>query len=264
MPQHQPRVRRAAPINSLPANASFAPARPASGPDGVPDRPAPVLHSFSALPLSRPGAPLQPDLIQRKPDLIQRKPDLIQRDEADDPNANMSVMPDPSSLVCSPDRTDPAPAEAAAPTSPIGPALASSSSHDAGGDAGFSVPQLSTPVNDALGVGLGIAGLVPGPIGTAATLAGGAQSATQGPTDPSDPHYAGDKFAQDLGLATAAGSLLGVEAAGPIGLVGAGGMAVGHGAEWLGDKMIEEGMQNNPGQFGPDPLDQLSSGQQGY
>lgn len=253
MPQHQPRIRCAAPTNSLPTNTSFTPARPASGPDGIADRSAPVLHSFSALTLSRPGAPLQ------------RKPDLIQRDETDDPNANMSVTPDPSSLVCSPDRPDPAPADAAVPDAAAPPAAAPAGSQsDAGGDGGFSVPQLSTPVNDALGVGLGIAGLVPGPIGTAATLAGGAQSATQGPTDPNDPHYAGDKFAQDLGLATAAGSLLGIEAAGPIGLVGAGGMAVGHGAEWLGDKMIEEGMQNNPGQFGPDPLDQLNNGQQGY
>ena len=117
------------------------------------------------------------------------------------------------------------------------------------------IPQLSTPANDALGVGLGVGGMLPGPLGKLFTLLGGAQSATQGPTDPSDPHYAGDKFSQNLGLATTAGSLLGVEAAGPLGLVGAGGMALGHGAEWLGDKMIEGGIEKNPGQFGPDPFD---------
>lgn len=31
----------------------------------------------------------------------------------------------------------------------------------------------------------------------------------------------------------------------------------------VGEKMIEGGIDNNPGQFGPDPMDSLNSGQ-GY
>jgi hypothetical protein len=32
---------------------------------------------------------------------------------------------------------------------------------------------------------------------------------------------------------------------------------LGHGAQALGNSMIEGGAQSNPGQFGPDPMDNM-------
>jgi hypothetical protein len=119
------------------------------------------------------------------------------------------------------------------------------------------VPQLSTPVNDAIGVGLGICGMVPGAVGAACTEAGAFQSVTQAPTDKNDPQYKNDSLATGLSLGLAGASTLGLEAAGPLGLVASAGMAIGHGAQALGNGMIEGGIQNNPGQFGPNPLDSM-------
>ena len=130
------------------------------------------------------------------------------------------------------------------------------------------IPTLSTPVNDALGIALGIGGMMPGPLGPIATGLGGLQSATQGPT-PGDPGYDADKALQIGGLGSAAAGLGlfgegAALAAGPIGLGLAGAGAAAHFIPQLFQKMIEGGQESNPGQFGPDPMDALSNGQQGY
>ena len=144
----------------------------------------------------------------------------------------------------------------------------------------MSIPQLSTPVNDALGLGLGAAGMIPGPIGTAATLAGGIQSATQQPT-PGSSTYDADQMLQGtslmssaVGLGAAADTTLGLGmglagteramAAGPIGLgLAATGVAI-HQVPKVIQSMAEGGVENNPGQFGPDPMDQAFGAGQGY
>jgi len=179
----------------------------------------------------------------------------VQRDEDPDAGAPAPVVADDvAGVIPAAD----APSDVATPTPlPAAPAP------DPNADTSI-IPTLSTPVNDALGVGLGLAGMVPGPIGTAATVAGGLQTATQGPT-PGDPGYDADKALQVGGLgATAAGlGLFGeaaVAGAGPIGLALAGVGVAAHQIPQLLGSMFEGGQQSNPGQFGQDPMDSAFGG----
>jgi hypothetical protein len=164
--------------------------------------------------------------------------------------------------------------DAAAPPGTTPDAGTGGAPSSAGGDAGsgsgdsnaglLNGDGLTTGQNDAVGVALGYAGMIPGPVGTAATLAGLGQTAATAPSDPTDPNYQNDQMVTGLNAGLGVASLLGMEAAGPLGLVAAGGMALGHGAQAVGNEMIEQGMQNNPENFGPDPFDSLTAGQQGY
>jgi hypothetical protein len=70
-------------------------------------------------------------------------------------------------------------------------------------------------------------------VGTVATLL--SMNDTAATADPNA--SPGDKAWTDAQLALGAASLAGVEAAGPVGLVGSVGYATGKGAQWLGGQM---------------------------
>ena len=244
-------------------------------------------HRFGAIPIFSAGGPAS---VQRDDD-----PDNNAQNMSLDPNAAGGQCIDPKAGGSSP-ADAPAPAPAPAPdmsgagvAPSAGPAPDTTNANGGGGAGGgsgsssspvpdvmgggggnpdaanaapgpggdLSIPQLPGPVNDAVGVGLGVAGLIPGPIGTAATLASGAQTLTQSTPNPNDASYHDDVTMQGINLGLTGASLLGGEAAGPLGLVAAAGGMLGHGAQALGNGMIEGGIQNNPGQFGPDPMDNM-------
>ncbi len=127
------------------------------------------------------------------------------------------------------------------------------------------LPKVSTPANDIIGGTLAVCGMAPGIPGEVCAAAGELQNETIAAPDKNDPTYNGDKATQNVNRALALASLAQAVAppaaaevmatvAGPVGLVAAGGTALGHGAQALGEDMIKQGIANNPGQTGPDPM----------
>ncbi len=104
--------------------------------------------------------------------------------------------------------------------------------------------------NDMMSMVTAIAGMAPGLPGQLATITGEAINNTTAAAKPDSDTYHDDKTIQSINSGLAAASLLGIEAAGPLGVVAAGASAIGHGAQAVGKGMIEGGLANNPGQTG--------------
>lgn len=130
--------------------------------------------------------------------------------------------------VCSPE--NPGPYDAG-PTNASSMPLDSQANVVPPGLAGPSGPDMS----DAKGIALGVLGCAPGPLGQVSTLL--SMNDTAASYDPNA--SPGDRAWSDAQLGLGVASLAGVEAAGPVGLVGSVGYATGKAAQVLGNQMYE-------------------------
>jgi hypothetical protein len=89
------------------------------------------------------------------------------------------------------------------------------------------------------------------------------QNETIAAPNKSDASYDSDKAVQNVNRGLAAAGVLDaagvpfMSAAAPLGVVAAAGSAIGHGVQAVGQGMIEQGIEKNPGQTGDDPMNHI-------